>query len=864
MKKDLLNQRASKTSPPMIVGIGASAGGLESVSSLLKELPLDTGMSFVVVQHLDARQISHLPTLLGRVTAMPVVEIFDGVTLLPNHVYVLPPGFDVSVEHGSLGLRQRAQRGGIGGQIDSFFSSLAKHSAASAAGVILSGTGTDGTRGLKAIKENGGMTFAESSGSARFSGMPQSAVAAGAADHVLTPAGIAHQLARHSRHRKFEKLPVEIVEREIRKPAAPLDRIFAALREGTRVNFSDYKHTTIQRRIARRMALRRVKTLEQYAELLEHDAKEADDLFRDLLIIVTGFFRDRPVFQALAKHVLPRLIEEKKRTGELRVWIPGCATGEEAYSIGICAHEALARLKAKMSAQIFGTDLSDTAINAARAGVFSAHAVRDIPAAKLRRYFVRKNGGYQISRVIRDLCTFARQNLCEDPPFSRLDLISCRNVLIYLSPSLQRRCIPLFYYALNPRGFLALGNSETIGGFANLFELVDKRNKIYRKKSMAVPDDAPLKKLPQPGVPVALPPAEPKPPLPAPVSAPLPVAAPDVHVAADQLILTHFAPCGVVVDSQLQVWHFRGHTAPFLEHAPGVASLNVLKMVRHELAADLSAAIHQALKTGNGVRKEGLLVADKLGRNDVQLEVIPFKVGRSPEQWLLIIFESRPPVMPAVLRGKARRSRAEINYTREITRLRAELASTKDSLQAIIEEQEAANEEIKSANEEIESSNEELQSTNEELETAKEELQSTNEELSTVNDELNNRNQEISRINNDLNNLLSSIHIAVVMVDNALIIRRITPLAGKLFNIIPGDIGRKLSDINPNLELPELPAMIRSVIDQLTPMERNVRDRDGKLYSMRVRPYRTRDNVIDGVVIALVDLNEPEKLADVI
>ena len=604
--------------------------------------------------------------------------------------------------------------------------------------------------------------------------------------------------------------------------------------------------------------MRRIKNLDKYADLLEQDGKEVDDLFKDMLINVTGFFRDKLLFQALTRQILPKLIEEKKETGELRVWIPGCATGEEVYSIGICVQEALSRLKAKMNVQIFGTDLSEAAVSKARTGIFSANAVREIPPEKLRRYFVRKNGSYQISRAIRDLCTFARQNLCEDPPFSRLDLISCRNVLIYLSPSLQRRCVPLFYYALNPHGFLALGNSETIGGFANLFALMDKRNKIYRKKSAPLPAVPPVEKISRPVAPVPFQSSRSKsPPKPAPSSS-SPLATPDVQTAADQLILVHFAPCGVVIDSKLQVWHFRGHTAPFLEHTPGMASLNILKMVRHELAADLSAAIHRAMKTGGGVRKEGMLMEGRNGRSDVQIEVIPFNVGRSPEKWMLIIFETRPPALPAVLRGKARRSQAENSYAREIARLRAELVSTKDSLQAIIEEQEAANEEIKSANEEIESSNEELQSTNEELETAKEELQSTNEELTTVNDELNNRNQEISQINNDLNNLLSSIHIAVVMVDNALIIRRITPLAEKLFNIIPGDIGRKLSDINPNLEIPELPGMIRSVIDQLMPVEKTVRDREGKSYSLRVRPYRTRDNVIDGVVIALVDLNEPK------
>jgi two-component system CheB/CheR fusion protein len=692
--------------------------------------------------------------------------------------------------------------------------------------------------------------------------MPGSAILSGAVDHVLSAAEIASKLARLAEesvrsHRPPHQpsLPPEAADQPV------IDRLFEVLKIARKVDFSDYKPSTLRRRITRRMTLRRIAKLADYVDLLRKDPKEIDDLFRDLLINVTSFFRDKAVFRALTTDILPEIIAAKRESDPLRIWIPGCATGEEVYSVGICVSEALAKAKKNLKVQIFGTDLSDWAITRARSGIYSAAALASVSEARKRRFFDLVDANYRIRRSIREMCTFAQQNVCEDPPFSRMDLISCRNVMIYLGPKLQRKCVPLFYYALNPHGFLMLGVSESIGSFADLFTLMDKKHKVYRKKTTPLVSERRIKEMP---LKETRPIAALAPKLPRKITAPLhseKETAIDLQTAADHLILTHFAPCGVVIDTRMQVWHFRGHTSPFLEHAPGAASLNILKLVRHSMAADLSAAIHQSLKTASGVRRECIVTEDHSFAKTVSIEVIPFNVGASPEQWLLVIFEYVPTTIPLphLTDDGTDSAAAEQIYAREVDRLRGELSATKDSLQCIIEEQEAANEEIKSANEEIESSNEELQSTNEELETAKEELQSTNEELSTVNEELNQRNQEISEINNDLNNLLSSINIAIVMVDNHLTIRRTTPLAEKIFNIIPSDIGRKLTDINPNVEMPTLPKMIRSVIDNLTPVEQKVFDTHGSEYSLRVRPYRTRENVINGVVITLVDINQPSK-----
>jgi two-component system CheB/CheR fusion protein len=830
----------SRSSDFEAVAVGGCSRSLESLSAFLGALPRTPEMSFLVLVHGNPREHRTVFETVSRSTQLSVIAGEEGMELAANTVYVLPVRGDLFVEKGVLRRRSRLRGALTGLPIDLFFAALAVDLGERVIGVLLSGAGQDGARGMAVIQEHGGVTFAEAHSASGFSGMAQGAIQAGTADEVLPPEAIAVALEKVAQRRK---------SLQVGGDGSPWQVIFRMLKASSGVSFFHYKQSTLRRRIGRRMALASIPKVQDYAELLEENPKELHSLFNDLLINVTSFFRDPSVYQALKRSVLPRLIQSLPPSQkEIRIWVPGCSTGEEVYSIAICLLETLPRLLVDARIQIFGTDLSERAIAKARAGLYPASIAREVNSERLRRYFVKKEGGYQISRELRELCTFARQNLCEDPPFSRLDLISCRNVLIYFGPELQRKCVPIFHYALNPQGCLILGTSETIGGFADLFALVDKKNKIYTKKVT----DLPVRDLPL-GRARSVDFKSPSLPLPAAPVRPVD-SANDVHRAADQLLLTHFASCGVVIDRLLQVWHFRGNTAPYMVHAPGAASLNLFKMVRPELAADVSAAVHHCLKLGAGVRKENLHFEQDGAVRYMNLEVVPFAVAPSSEPWLLVIFEPLRQVPLPVIAGKE--SAPDSAYAREIARLRAELASTKESLQAIIEEQEAANEELKSANEEIESSNEELQSSNEELETAKEELQSTNEELTTVNDELHLRNQEMNELNGELQNLLRSIHLPVVLVDENLTIRRATALAERLFNVIPSDVGRPLSDINPSVYGADLHGMIRRVLEHLSPQECEVRDADGRVYCLRVRPYRTRENRIEGAVMTLLDIHD--------
>lgn len=839
-----------------VVGIGASAGGFEAALTVLKALPTDTGLAFVVVMHLDPRHKSKLTELLSRATRLPVREIRDGITIEPNNVYILPPNNDTVIAEGRLRLTRRSESERVHMPIDSFFNSLAEQQGDHAIGIVLSGTGTDGTEGLGSIKAEGGITFAEAESSAKYFGMPRSAIDAGCVDAVLPAERIASELARIARH-PLLRPRTKAKEREpFPESADALGKIFFLLKQNSTVDFSLYKHTTLRRRISRRMVLQRIDRLEDYVTLLRSNHEELDALFHDLLINVTCFFRDKKVYAALKKKVAPRLLKGKSDGGEVRVWVPGCATGEEVYSLAICLSEEIAQSARNLKLQIFGTDLSETAISKARVGLFPASIAKDVSPDRLRRFFTKTAGGYQISRGIRDMCTFARQNLCEDPPFSRLDIISCRNVLIYLGPELQKRCMPVFHYALNPIGFLILGTSETVGPATDLFTLVDKRNKIYAKKNVTVTTNLEFTSKALLATRVDPPPKPETPRSEIVVQGPL-----DLQSQADHIILTQYAPSGVIIDTQMRVHEFRGRTGRFLEHAPGAATLNLLQMVRTSLVVDLRTAIHKALKDDAAVRKDGVPLKVNGRTYEVAIAVVPFSIPHSSEKWLLVLFEEGRPVENgerALAPRKGGKAPADGRDT-EIHRLRSELNANKESLQAIIEEQEATNEELKSANEEIESSNEELQSTNEELETAKEELQSTNEELTTLNEELSNRNLEMAQINNDLTNLLSSINIPIIMVDNSLAVRRATPLAEKLFNLIPTDIGRRLSDLKANLSVSDIDNMIREVLDSLTTRETKVQDTQGRWYSLRIRPYRTRDNKIDGAVITLVDIDEEQR-----
>jgi two-component system CheB/CheR fusion protein len=677
--------------------------------------------------------------------------------------------------------------------------------------------------------------------------MPRSAIRSGFVDIVLPPDAIARELGRIADHPYIRRpLPnAEEIEKEAYRQADDLGRIFLSLKKQMGVDFSAYKQSTLIRRVNRRMALHRIEKLSQYARYLRNNKKEIEALFDDLLINVTRFFRDEALFRVLKKRFLPTLLRNKKkeRQRELRVWVPGCATGEEVYSLAICILEVLGNQLSKIRVQIFGTDLSESVIEHARAGIYPGAIDKDVPRARLNRFFVKRDGSYQIHRCVRDICTFARQNLTADPPFSRLDLISCRNVLIYLSSELHKRCIPQFHYALNPGGYLILGPAESVGMYDELFKLADKKNKIYTKEAKTGPRAADL--IPPRGLELSRFGTTARSGNGVNFSA-------DILKMADRIILSTYAPAAVVIDHNFLVQQFRGRTDLFLEHTPGPATLNLIQLARPNLVPDLRSTIRRAIKTDKPARAERAKVTLRGKSYEINIQVVPFKVPGADKSWFLVIFDE------STSGNKSERLLRVLGKTsaqREATELRRELAASKDSLQTIIEEQEATNEELKAANEEIESSNEELQSTNEELETAKEELQSTNEELTTLNEELSNRNLEMMQLTNELNNLLASTQMPIVMVDNALTVRRATPAGRSAFNILPTDVGRPLSELRPNINISDLENILREVIETLEIRERKVTDKDGRPYSLRVRPYRTSDDKIDGAVITLVDID---------
>lgn len=804
------------------------------------------------MQHLDPSHESALPALLGRATTLPVAEAKHNLVIHPNRVYVIPPNRAMRVAARRLKVTPRKTEKDVRMPIDQFLESLAEDERELAIGVVLSGNGSDGTRGLLAVKAAGGITFAQDEKTAKYTAMPVNALAAGCVDFVLPPAQIAKELITLVGRSSDIPLPLVPSTSKTRGEERAFEEILALLRQRMRVDFTHYKRPTLDRRIRRRMGLGRLQTLRQYADHLRHHLPEVQELFNDILIHVTGFFRDTSVFPMLKKKVFPKLIKDRGETEAIRIWVPGCSSGEEVYSLAMVLVEFLGEKKAHVPVQFFGTDINIKALDRARAGFYPASVAADVSPDRLRRFFVKADSGYRISKTIREMCVFARQNLVVDPPFSNLDLISCRNVLIYFGMPLQRKVFPIFHYALRAGGYLLLGASETTGAFADLFTLADKKSKIYAKKLTAsrprmtfghgVPEgpiEAPAPD--SPGVPIQV-----------------TAATPDIQKQADRLVLTHYSPPAVVVNRQLDVIQFRGRTAPYLEHPHGDASLNLMRMAREGLMLELRAAINRAGKQAQRVRQEHIRVRVNGHHHVVHIEVVPFTVPPSSERFFLVSFEPAPDVRTAAgLKGQrhTEQTMTKSAEARELARVREELAATRESMQGIIEEQEATNEELRSANEEILSSNEELQSTNEELETAKEELQSTNEELTTLNDELESRNTELEHVNNDLHNLLASVNIPIVFVTPDLRIRRFTNVAEKLLNLIPGDIGRPITDINMRLTVPRIDKLIAEVIETLQTKDLDVQDRAGHWWSVRVRPYKTTDQKIDGAVIAFVDID---------
>ena len=814
-----------------IVGIGGSAGGFEAAMELLRNLPAKSGMAFVIVQHLDPHHASRLPELLGKVTAMPVIAVSHRTIPEPNKVYVQPPNKCIILKQGALRLIRRKERVNLG--IDHFFESLADERGARAIGVVLSGTGTDGTAGLRAIKAAGGITFAQDGKSAKFDAMPRNATRAGFVDSVLPPQKIAREIRRMADH-SYIRGPAPESESvdagdEVYLEADDLGRIFFSLKKQMGVDFNSYKRATLLRRIQRRMALHRMERLGDYTEFLRDNKNEIEALFDDLLINVTHFFRDEAIFRALEKRFLPALLKSKSKAAPLRVWVPGCATGEEVYSLAICILETFGRRASQIKIQIFGTDLSESTIEHARAGIYSGAIEKDVSPARLKRFFTKRDSTYQINREVRDLCTFARQNITADPPFSRLDLISCRNVLIYLGPELHRRCIPQFHYALNSGGYLILGPAESIGLYDELFERVDRTNKIYAKKNVPTPRHENLASFRGLGI------ADGKA-----RSAPANEANSSTQLLqmADRIMLSAYAPAAVVIDQAMHVEQFRGRTDDYLERTTGAATRNLLQLARPSMVADLRATVDRAIKTDKPARKERTLLQFDGKTREVNIEVVPFKTAESDKSWLLVIFDETTKGMRP---GRLLQALGKTVAQREMNEIRRRLSASQ------------------SAGEEMLSRNEELQLINEELETAKEELQSTNEELTTLNDELSNRNLEMMQLTNDLDNLLASVQFPIVMVDSTLIVRRATPAARDAFNILPTDVGRRITELSANVNIPDLENILRGVIDTPSTFERTVMDSAGHEYSFRVRPYRTTDNKIDGVVIALIDLGRNKK-----
>jgi two-component system CheB/CheR fusion protein len=850
--------------PLVVVGIGASAGGLEAFSQLLGALPEDTGMAFVLVQHLAPEHASQLTSLLSRTTRMPVSEIKNRMTLAPDRVYVIPPNTDVTVARCTLRLTS-PEKGGPRLPIDSFLRSLADDRGAGAIGVILSGTGSDGVSGLKAIKAAGGVTFAQDDASAKYTGMPRSAIAGGCVDFVLSPEAIARELTSISRHPYVAPPAAAPPPAVVNTDEDGFARVLELLRRQTGADFKSYKQSTVGRRITRRMVLHRIGSVAEYARYLEAHPDEGTALREDLLINVTGFFRDPGAFDVLRRKVFPTLMNGRSAKDPIRVWAPGCSTGEEAYSIAMSLFEFAGKTSAPLPLQIFATDASASAIAKARTGRFPESITAEVSPERLRRFFVKPDGVYQVSKLLRDTVVFAEQDLTADPPFSRLDLISCRNVLMYFTPELQKRVLPLFHYALKPNGFLLLGAAESVGTFTELFTLVDKKHRIYAKR----PAPARL-----------------------PLGTALGIRATDPHTGAanatnrsgdrddtlglqktaDRLVLTRYAPPGVIVNRDFEVLHFRGHTGAYLEPAPGAASHHLLRMAREGLVVELRAALAQAKRTGAPARAEGLRVKDNGGFRNVSVEVVPLPAdgGRgAASPAFLVIFEEAAPPMPVEPAPPQRGRRAgqatereRAGLRREIAALRAEQEARREYLQSIIDEREAANEELRSATEEVQSANEELQSTNEELETAKEELQSANEELTTVNDELSLRNSELGQLTSDLTNVLTSAGIPLVIVGRDLCVRRFSGATDTLLRLIPTDIGRPIADVQLRVEVTGIDRILAEVIDSLTPHEHEVRDAGGRWHLMRVRPYRTEDDRIDGAVIAFIDVDALKRAQD--
>ncbi|KTD16256.1 CheR family methyltransferase [Legionella jordanis] len=851
VKKNKSNNKITsfeKKNPPgdelFIVAIGASAGGLETLKDMFSKSFSNNNIAFIVITHLSTEHISLLPQLLQSYTPLTVSPIRDKTVVKANHIYVLPPGFNVSIQQAVLKLHEVKSTHDLKMPIDYFLRSLANDQKQKGICVILSGTGTDGTIGLRTLREQGGLIIVQSAKSARYDGMPKSAISTGLVNYILEPEEIFPFILKYIAHLKNQHISLpDSISQEITK-------VLILLNDHTGHDFSLYKPNTIFRRIQKRLAILQIDNLALYIKYVQQKPMELDILFKELLINVTNFFRDPEAFDILKSIIREKVLKDKPNNYTLRVWVPGCATGEEAYSLAILLHECLEQQKSLCNVQIFGTDIDEDAIEIARAGLFSPNIVNDLSKERLARYFIKEGDSYKVSIDIRKMIIFAIQNLVKDPPFTKLDVLSCRNLLIYLNAQLQKKILPLFHYSLKPQGILFLGTSETIGGFSDLFTIIDRRWKIFERKGGASSFHSVLD-----------------------LPAPLPVSEisetktmeknmyevePNLSHLVEEILLKKYTPACVIIDDKGRILYIYGRTSPFLEFPPGEVKLNFLEMVRPELRSKVSQAVRSASMEQKEVICGALQYREEKDAHYINLKVRPLKEAEAFHKKLyLIIFEE-------ILafehnNDKADKSKSPDDLDKKIIQLEQELKYTKESLQTTIEELETSNEELKSSNEELQSTNEELQSTNEEIETSKEELQSLNEELTTVNAELESRIEQLSSANDDIKNLLDNTEIATVFLNKELCIKRFTPKATEIINLIASDVGRPLGHIVSNLQYDRLIDDARSVLQSLEPKTSEVLDKHGHWYVVRIIPYRTVTNIIDGVVITFLNIHDQKK-----
>ncbi len=841
---------ASKALPPFpVVGLGASAGGLEALEEFIEAMPPDSGMAFVVVVHQAAKQISLLPELLDKCTPMDVVAIYNGITVQPNRVYIVPPGKIVDLLNNKLYLSDIAPRHAPPLPIDHFFRSLANAMREQAVAIVLSGTGTDGTVGLSAIKGESGMAMVQSVESAKFSGMPQNAIDSGLADYVLPPKKMPATLVAYARG------PFLSTPRTVDTPSpsiqASLPEILLLLRRRCGHDFSGYKPSTVCRRIERRMNVHQLTEPKQYLRYLDQHEPEAQVLFKDLLISVTSFFRDSWAFDSLARQaILPGLQEQVDDT-TYRVWVPGCATGEEAYSIAILLRECMDKLNVHRTVQIFATDLDADAVETARGSLFPGGIAGDVSAQRLAKFFNKQNGSYLVRKELRDWIVFAPQNIIHDPPFTKLDLLCCRNLLIYLQAELQKKLLTLFHYSLRDSGCLFLGTSETIGEYGDLFQTLDGKAKVFRRK------DAPLRANRSAEFPITASRRDSG----GGKKSDRPAEAPSAPIAeaVTQLLASHFVPPTVIVDDNGEIIHIHGRTGRFLELASGGPTKNILTMAREGLELDLASALRQAARQGEPVVRDNVPVKTNGDTELVKLIVQRIAEPKTIAGLLRVSFQVITAVAQPIPEQKspAKSKKRGTNREKELQR---ELQHTRESLQRTIEELDASNEEMTSTNEELQSTNEELQSTNEELETSKEELQSLNEELQTVNAEFQEKINALSQANDDMTNLLNSTDIATIFLDNALCIKRYTEQAKRVIHLIPTDLGRPLRDLTSQLRLQNLVADAEAVLKTLVFKELEVQTEAGNWLLMRILPYRTVDDRINGLVMTFIDIDDLKRI----